>query len=37
MTAGSLDGDGGGCGYALLARCYGCMALSQRRQEAEGR
>ena len=34
MTAVSLDGDG--CGCALLARCYGCRALSWRKLEAVG-
>lgn len=31
MTAASLEGGGdggGGCDYVLLARCYGCRALS---------
>lgn len=34
MTAESLDG--GGCGYAPLARCYGCRALSWRKRGAAG-
>lgn len=34
MTVVSLDGGGGG--YALLARCYGCRALSWRKQEGAG-
>lgn len=36
MTAVSLDGDDGGCGYALLVRCYGRSGPSQRKQEAVG-
>lgn len=36
MTAVSLDGDGGGYGYALLARCYGYRAQPWRRLEAAG-
>lgn len=34
MTAVSLGG--GGDGYALLAHCYGCRALSWRKQEVAG-
>lgn len=36
MTAGSLDGGGGGYGYALLARCYGHRTQSWRKPEAVG-
>lgn len=36
MTAVSLGGDGGGCGYALLARCYGCRAPSWKMSGAAG-